>query len=74
LDKEWLVSANNGILTSPIPPSFLATLVQANKEYSESVEANKTSAFKALNFSIASEKAVISVGQTKVKANGMKPK
>lgn len=66
------MSASNGMSTGPRPPSCLGTLVHASKEYSESVEANKTWASRASKRLAASEKATISVGHTKVKANGTK--
>jgi hypothetical protein len=55
------------------PASFyflLTWLIQAKCEYLESVEAAKTATPSLLNWSAASENAMISVGQTKVKSNG----
>jgi hypothetical protein len=49
-------------------------LHHANKLYSLSVEAKATAAPRAANSAARSEKAMISVGHTKVHAMGMKPR
>lgn len=55
---------------SPMPPSSLSVWIQARWTNFESTDTPRISAFRALNSSILSEKAVISVGHTNVKSKG----
>lgn len=60
------LSANNGYSMFPNPPSFLGVLIHAKWVKCESVETPTTSQLMLRNSCILSEKAMISVGQTKV--------
>lgn len=55
-----------GIFISPRPPLLRGVLTQAKWENSESQEQARTAVLRPLKRSMASEKAIISVGQTKL--------
>lgn len=66
----FVTSAMIGIFISPRPPLFLGVFVQAKWEYLESHEAAITCVLMASKSATLSLKAIISVGQTKVKSRG----